>query len=327
VRAVEVREETLLERPLDAADSAPRGLGREVRVMECETCDARVTFEGASTSEPCPFCGSPSVLPQESRRQQLRPESLLPLAVGKADVHERFRAWVRSRWFRPDALREAAAREAVGVYVPAWTFDAFVRSEWSAQSGTYYYVTETYTVTVNGKPQMRTRQVRRTRWWPSWGNRSDRYDDLLVLASRGIDEGLARELGDFDTTELVPYAPEYLAGWRAEEYQVDLLGGWEAARARIESIQRDRCARDVPGDTHRALRVKNAIRDVRWKHVLLPMWSVTYDFRGESYAVLVHGRTGAIVGRAPYSWVKISLAVLGAVAVAAGLALAFGGAR
>ncbi|MEM8710331.1 MAG: zinc ribbon domain-containing protein, partial [Planctomycetota bacterium] len=90
---------------------------------------------------------------------------------------------------------------------------------------------------------------------------------------------------------------------------------------RIEQSQRRRCAGDVPGDTHRALKVRNEISDVRWKHVLLPMWSVTYQFRGKPYAVLVHGQSGRIVGHAPYSWVKILLAVL-AVAVAVAIAAA-----
>ena len=109
---------------------------------------------------------------------------------------------------------------------------------------------------------------------------------------------------------LVPYSPEYLAGWRAEEYQTDLEQGWREAKQRIEASQRSRCASDVPGDTQRALKVQNRITDIRWKHVLLPMWSVTYQFGGKPYAVLVHGQSGRIVGRAPDSWVKILLFIL-----------------
>ena len=44
--------------------------------------------------------------------------------------------------------------------------------------------------------------------------------------------------------------------------------------------------------------------------MLLPMWSVTYRLAGRSYAVLVHGETGRVAGKAPYSWVKIGLAAL-----------------
>ena len=39
---------------------------------------------------------------------------------------------------------------------------------------------------------------------------------------------------------------EYLAGWHAEEYQVDLEQGWAEGLKRVEERQRGRCARDVP---------------------------------------------------------------------------------
>jgi len=74
----------------------------------------------------------------------------------------------------------------------------------------------------------------------------------------------------------------------------------------------------VPGDTHRALRVHNTIRDVRWKHVLLPLWTVSYRHAGKVYTVLVNGQTGQVHGEAPLSWAKIVLFVL---AVLAGLGL------
>lgn len=324
-RAVAVRDRVILERPLDAADAAPTGLGRDTRVLECGTCDARVTLEGSVTSTACPFCGSAAVLAQDASRRQLRPESLIPLEVGQERVRENFRAWIRGRWFRPNALKRVARIDATGVYVPMWTFDADAHSDWSAQSGTYYWVTESYSVTVNGQRQRRTRRVRKVRWWPSWGQRDDHHDDVLVLASRGIDERLSQKLGGFQLDALVPYDPGYLAGWRAEEYGVDLLRGWSVAEARIRADQRRRCAGDVPGDTHRALRVDTRLSNVRWKHVLLPMWSVTYAFRGKNYAVLVHGQSGRVVGEAPLSWVKI-LALILAIGLAVGAFLTLSGA-
>jgi hypothetical protein len=71
----------------------------------------------------------------------------------------------------------------------------------------------------------------------------------------------------------------------------------------------------VPGDTQRALHVETHLSEVRWKHVLLPLWTLTYEFRGKPYAILVHGQTGHIVGRAPLSWVKILSLVLAVAAV------------
>jgi hypothetical protein len=163
---------------------------------------------------------------------------------------------------------------------------------------------------------MRRRRVRKTRWVPAWGQRDDTYDDHLVNASRGVPDDLAAKLGGFDTRGLVPYRPEYLAGWRAEEYQLDLDGAWERARGEMLRLQEARCAGDVPGDTYRDLRVSNEVDEVFWKHVLLPIWTLSYEFRGRTWPVLVHGQTGRVVGRAPWSWPKIALLVATAALIA-----------
>ncbi len=315
-------EGKIVEHSLSEAGSAARGLGVEVRVSRCQRCGAQVTFDERTTSKTCVFCGSAQVLEQSANRNAIRPESLIPLDVGRATVEKEFRTWLAGLWFRPNALQGLRDFGAVGVYVPFWTFDAQVHSDWSADAGFYYYVTEPTVVIVNGRPSVRMQQVRKVRWEPAWGARDDFYDDLLVHASKGLPEKLSAELGRFDTKALVPYRPEYLAGWRAEEYAVDLEAGFKVAQASIETTQSARCGGDVPGDTQRDLRVQNRLSDVRWKHVLLPVWSLTYAFAGREYAVLVHGQTGKVVGEAPYSWIKIFLLALGiAIAVLAAVAI------
>jgi hypothetical protein len=316
-REVPRAEGKILERPLEEAGAAARGLGLETRALRCRTCGAVVALDGPLTSTHCVFCGSANVLAQEANRNALRPESLLPLDIGRAAVEQGFRRWLRGLWFRPGALKRLKSFDAVGLYVPYWTFDAAVHSDWSADAGHYYYVTTMVPVMHKGRMSMRPQRVRKVRWTPAWGKRDDTYDDLLLNASRGVPDDLAARLGGFDTRKLVPYRPEYLAGWRAEEYQLDLEQAWTAARARIVATQEGRCAGDVPGDTHRNLRADHEITGVRWKHVLLPMWSLAYDFGGKRYTVLVHGQSGRVHGRAPWSVPKLVLAFLALAALAA----------
>ena len=76
------------------------------------------------------------------------------------------RQWYGSRWFAPNKLKRGALTDTVkGLYIPYWTFDAQVHADWTAESGYYYYETESYT-DAQGKRQ--TRQVRKVRWqWSS----------------------------------------------------------------------------------------------------------------------------------------------------------------
>jgi len=80
----------------------------------------------------------------------------------------------------------------------------------------------------------------------------------------------------------------------------------------MEAALRDLCGRQVPGDTYRNLNVASTYRDQTFKHILAPVWLVSYSYGAQSYQVLVNGVTGTVTGRHPWSWVKIALLVIAA---------------
>jgi hypothetical protein len=272
----------------------------------------------------CAFCGSREVLALATNEQAIRPAALVPFRIAKDDAARRFSTWLGGLWFRPSNLKKlATVAEMGGVYVPFWTFNARVHSKWSAERGWYYYETETYTETVNGQQVERTRQVQRTRWEPAWGERQDAYRDVLVCAGRGLPGDLVDKLSTFDTSALTPYQPQFLAGWRAEAYALELMPGWQTGQAKIGREQEGRCARDIGGDTHRSLSVNNLFSAIEFKHVLLPIWIAAYQYQGKPFRFLVNGQTGEVVGKAPWSVWKITLLVILIVALVAGLIYAY----
>jgi ribosomal protein S27E len=311
-RAVPQGEGAIVEHDLESAfgqlDSLPQGLGVENdRLAKCNECGASVHFNDEKTATRCAFCGAASVLVQTENRRSLRPESLVPFAVEKKRANDEFGKWLASLWFRPSDLRKmASVQDLGGVYVPFWTYDAHVDSSWTADAGYYYYETEEYTEVEDGETVTKTREVQRTRWEPAWGQRSDDFDDVLVCASLGLPRDLAASLRSFDTKQLVPYSPAFLAGWQAEEYAVDLQNGFTEARQEMDREQERRCSNDVPGDTQRGLSVSSTYSQLTFKHVLLPIWIAAYRYRGDVYRFLVNGQTGEVQGKAPYSWLKIT---------------------
>lgn len=317
-------ERTLAEGFEIIRSQAGSGLGTEVRTIACRTCGATVSFAGVAIASACDFCGSDQVLEQESKRSLIRPQSLVPFGVEQARAREKFKTWLAGLWFRPNNLKhKAAVGEINGVYVPYWTFDAGVASQWTAEAGYYYYVTVSYTTQENGRSVQRTRQERRTRWEHASGWRNDTYDDVLVVASRGLPTKLAEKLTTFDTSSLVAYDPRYLAGWRAEEYAVELDEGWSNGKAKMERGQYQKCGRDVPGDTQRGLRVQNQFSNETFKHVLMPIWIASYRYEEKPYRFLVNGQTGEVTGEAPWSWIKITLFTLLMLAIAGGIGYLF----
>ncbi len=57
---------------------------------------------------------------------------------------------------------------------------------------------------------------------------------------------------------------------------------------------------------------------VTFKHLLLPVWMMAYRYHAEPYRVYINATTGEVQGERPYSWAKITLAVIAGI-IAAGL--------
>ena len=287
---------------------APKGLGAPVSTISCKDCGATVNVGEGERTAACAFCGSKQVLQIQTDQNAIRPESLIAFQIDKPTANKRFGDWLKGLWFRPNDLKKmAAVQEMGGIYVPFWTFDAQVDSQWNAERGWHYYTTESYQTVENGQRVTRTRQVQHTRWEPAWGNRSDFHDDTLVCASRGLPSELVNKLSSFNTKQLVPYAPQYLAGWRAEAYAVDLMAANGTAKQKMADIQIGRCGSDVGGDTHRSLVVNNRFSRETFKHVLLPIWIAAYRYNNKVFRFLVNGQTGEVEGEAPFSVWKILL--------------------
>jgi Zn finger protein HypA/HybF involved in hydrogenase expression len=303
--------QTIVEYDLEhgLAAAAQRGFGTALRRVGCEQCGAVVSYAENETARRCDFCGSPQVVSREQSQQPIRPESVLPFQVNREAAAGHFSAWLGGLWLRPSNLKKlAAVSEMTGMYVPYWVFDTSVHSDWTALAGYYYYVEEAFAARDDrGRSVQRRRRVQKVRWQPARGSRDDHYDELLVCGSRGLPPELTQKLEPFDTQALRRYDPSFLAGWRAEEYSVDLNAAWKLGVERVTQSQRARCSGDVPGDTQQGLNVVNRFADEKFKHVLLPIWISVYRYQGKPFRFLVNGQTGEVTGHAPWSVLKITL--------------------
>jgi ribosomal protein S27E len=305
-------EEVIVEHDLVAAlrgiPDSQRGWQTEKISVKCQSCQAISVFDPGRIGQRCDFCGSTALVPYEETKDAFRPESLLPIKLSETQVRDSIRRWYGSRWFAPNQLKRAALTDTVkGLYIPYWTFDAQVHADWTAESGYYYYETETYT-DANGKTQ--TRQVQRTRWESSNGSLDHFFDDELVPASRGVQPEMLRRIEPFPTKELTSYNAGFLSGWVVERYQIDLVSAAQEARKEMDGEMERLCARDVPGDTQRNLQVDTDYSGQTFKHILVPIWLLTYNFGTRNFQVVINGYTGSIAGNYPKSWIKITLAIL-----------------
>ncbi|MEZ5313321.1 MAG: zinc ribbon domain-containing protein [Thermoanaerobaculia bacterium] len=290
--AAAVAELPLADRLAEVTDL---GWGAERRTVQCSKCGAAESFEPGIAARACAFCGSSAVVEAPEGRNAVRPDGVLPFRLERNEAVRRFRAWLRSLWFRPNRLKERAALTAIqGIYLPFWTFDAESHADWTAEAGY----------------RRGTGKDARIDWKPVSGAIDHRFDDVPVPASRGLDGATAREIEPFPTAELAPYDPGYLSGFLAEEFAVGVEEAHGRVRQRMDDTLREACRHEVPGDECRNLRVVTSYRDWTTKSGLLPIWIAAYEYEGKSFRYVVNGATGKATGTAPWSWIKIGLAVL-----------------
>lgn len=288
----------------------------ETRVSNCPNCAAQVEFDPNVHAAECPFCATPVVTDTGSHRH-IKPKGLLPFSLSEATAHEAMNNWLGGLWFAPNGLQAYArkGRKMNGVYVPYWTYDADTKSRYSGERGTIYY--ETRTVVRDGETKQE--RVQKIRWSPVSGRVARFFDDVLVLASKALPKKYTDALEPWDLTELEPYSPEFLAGFMAEGYQVDLDDGFNEARTIMDRQIRRDVKFDIGGDRQRIHGLDTAVSDVTFKHILLPVWMAAYKYRNTTYRFVVNGRTGRVQGERPWSAWKITFAVVVGLLVAAGI--------
>jgi hypothetical protein len=285
-----------------------RGWKSERRSVQCRSCHAISVFEAERVGQNCEFCGSPELVDYDEIKAPIRPQSLLPFKIDTTRVRERVKRWFASKWLAPSRFKNKAFVDTLrGLYIPYWTFDSQVHCPWTAESGTYYYTTQSYTGS-DGK--RRTRRVRHTRWRPAAGVVDHFFDDEPVPGTRGLPEDLLRRIEPFPTSDLVPYDTAYLSGFVIEHYQVVLVDAAQSARQAMERALERLCAARVPGDTYRNLSISPSYSGETFKHILVPVWLLGYGYRGRTYRLLVNGYTGKIAGTYPKSAWKIFFLVL-----------------
>lgn len=284
-----------------------------IKVVDCRNCGSQTVLNASVTSDNCPFCTSPLVLNQQAGNTYLPPHYVLPFEVTEKQGVEFFQKWLKALWFAPNDLASKVGGTASilkGVYLPHWAYDANTDTRYTGERGDYYYTTETYTETVDGKSQTRTRQVRHTRWSYASGRVDCSFQDIMVPASSSLPEKTLLKLEPWKLNMLTKFDERYLSGFRSETYQLPPQQGLEKAKT-IMADEIDRAIRnDIGGDEQRVDSTDTDYRDKAIKYLVLPVWVSAYNYGSKVYQFTVNASTGEVIGQRPYSVIKIILAVL-----------------
>lgn len=276
--------------------------------VKCDKCGAEQNLPDNLFASRCTFCGA-SIVSKSYANRRIKPKSLVPFQVDRRAAQDSFRRWVGKLWLAPNDLKRYAQSDAglTGVYLPFWTYDAWTSSDYRGERGDDFNREETYT---NSQGQTQTRTVRETRWTPVTGHIDKFHNDVLVMASRSLPAEIVGATERWDLMKLVPYKSEYVSGFQAEAYAVGLKDGFPIARQVIDRQIESAIRSDIGGDHQRISHVDVRYSDIKFKHVLLPVWVSAYRYRDKPFRFIINGQTGEVSGESPKSWWKIAFLTL-----------------
>ena len=289
---------------LEALNRAAKGWGEDRQELACDSCGAVLALAPKSLTATCPFCASNRVNVRRAAAEQLQPKFVIPFQKTTADIRASAAAWLGKGWFHPGELAKSAVIDRfTGIYLPFWTFSAAVHSHWKAEVG--YEREERYY--DSSEKEWKTRTVIDWRWED--GDVTTRETDLLISGSSHISRVILERVYPFRLSDLATYAPDFLAGWQAHQYDIPLTTAWEAGKTAIREKARADCYTDIPTSHVRSFSMSADFDDETWRYVLLPVYLAAYRFEQKVFQVMVNGQTGLVAGQKPVAWWKVWLAV------------------
>ena len=273
-------------------------LSRTAQEVDCPGCRVTLTFEPPDVADQCPFCQTSIVIQPRAASPMIAPSGVVPFKLGRRDAMQTVQAWLRQRWdfndleaimIKGKLKSRAQLKQPIGVYLPFWTYDAQTVSDYK---GAY-------------------KQSSKTSWSSVSGQLSHGFDDVMVVASKACNRDRLDELwSSVSMNDVVPYDPPYLAGFKAQRYQIPVAEGFDRAMQHMKSKIRDLIRKEIGGFKTRIDRLETNYSQISFKHVLLPVWLLSYRYEGKAFQVTVNAQTGKVLGERPISLWRYCLAVL-----------------
>ncbi|MCQ2527981.1 MAG: hypothetical protein MJ108_02550 [Saccharofermentans sp.] len=282
-----------LEKNSDEVDSYK--IERETKQeIVCNACGAVVVTDKNTTATFCSFCGSPAIVNRRLQKE-FRPDYIVPFKLNHKQAEENIRQWSKSRVFLPSSFNTKATYDKItGVYIPCWLVDADCNMDVGG-------------VGIKKDPSMMGNEllyynVRRKGLF--------KMKNVPFDGTKRISNKMMEAIEPFDYSEMVPFADGYLPGFYAERYDQTPKDMVFRIADRFRDYMYEVGSMLVKSGGYKEFHLENDFskpENYKCHYALLPVWLLSYNYKGAIYRVAVNGQTGEVAGKAPESDIKRGL--------------------
>ena len=261
----------------------------QMQAYICKSCGAELLTEGTTTATECPYCGSPTILPDRIA-SGVKPELVIPFVVTREEAQRKFEEYFKGKRLLPNVFINSRNRitEIRKLYVPYWLFDC------DAHANIVYDAEKKH---VERKGEW---EITRTEHFVVRRSGRMSFENIPVDGSEKLDNRITESLEPYDLSAAVPFQPAVLAGAMADHADVDAAACEGRAVERVESSIASAIRDTVNGYSAVTERSKNIHAEGgKVTPVLMPVWLITTEKDGKTYTFAINGQTGKLTCDVP----------------------------
>ncbi|MBQ6493760.1 MAG: hypothetical protein IJI92_07865 [Erysipelotrichaceae bacterium] len=259
-----------------------------VLVYTCKSCGGTIMADRNTAATSCPYCGNPVVM-TSNVSGIYKPKRVIPFKFDKKQAKEKYREFLRGKTLLPrEFTSEAVIDEIKGIYVPFWIFGGKANARmWFDATRNRYWSDANYNYVE-------------TSYYKLFRSGSVNFADVPVDASSKISDELTESVEPFDISAAREFTDNYLAGFLADKYDINVEESRDKANSRIANSTTSLFASTTSMyDTCVPSSSSIMINQGRQEYVMYPMWLLNIKYRGKMYTFAMNGQTGKFVGELP----------------------------
>ena len=285
LNAPESGDQISFDRPKEGFQASEDGM----QAYLCKNCGAELITEDTTTAAECPYCGSPTILPDRIEGG-VKPEKVVPFTVTKEQAQKQFEEYFKGKRLLPNVFLNSRNRisEMRRLYVPYWLFSCDAHAD-------MVYDAEKKRTERKGEWE-----ITRTKHYLVRRKGGMRFENIPVDGSVKMDDKLTESLEPYDLSAAIPFQSAVLAGAMADHADADCDACEKRAVERVErSVEQTMLdtVRDYDTVNERSRRIVTERGSAT--PALLPVWLMTTVKEGKTYTFAVNGQTGKLTCDVP----------------------------
>ena len=265
--------------------------GTNMKSYSCPSCGAELVCDSTTAATSCPYCGNPTVVPNQFSGM-LRPDYVLPFKLDKEAAIANLKKHYQGKPLLPSSFKNNNhLQEIKGVYVPFWLFDGEAEGR------------ITFDATRSKHRRSGEYEVTTTEHYDVYRDGSLSFENVPVDASSKMPDDYMDSIEPFDYREMKPFSPAYLPGFMADKYDVDVEECGQRADKRVRESLLNAIRNSVGGnyETCHQVSADVSLNRGKVKYALLPVWVLSTKWNNKNYLFAMNGQTGKMVGDLPSS--------------------------